>query len=226
LEIDVTGEDAGDLAPVLRAAVADARLGPTSTSSFLLSVTPRGRRAGVHGVQVARLQFTLSRDGARVAEDDVAASAGTMHEARQLAVARLIARASAALARQEGGGQQAASGLELPAIVVLERVAHSRDLLELSFVETLGGAVVRQEIVPLADAAAGPPGRFLLSRRTVEGRYLDDDAYDLLVKRARPFLDLRPIGDAYRVGYFGPRAKVSPAAPSPLQPRMSTPPGR
>ena len=226
LEVAIVGAVEGDLERTLRTAIAEARVGPTSSSTFTLSVRARERHVGGVRVHVASLHFTLVRDGIRVAEDEVSATAGTTTEARRLAVARLLARASAALAAQEAPRRGPTQRFELPAIVVVERVAHSRDLLELSFVETVGGAVLRREIVPLADAAAGPPGRFVLSRRTVEGRRLDDEGYAALVRQTSPFLDLRPIGEAQRMGYFGPKAPLTPAAGSAASPRTSTPPRR
>lgn len=231
LEATVSGDASGDLGPALRAAVAEARLGTHSTSTFTMSVSAREHVVGRQRAHVAELRFVIARDGARVAEDEVTGAGTTQAEARRQALARLLVRAEAALARQDET-RRAAPGRELPAVVVVERIAHSRDLLELSFVETLTGAVLRREIVPLADAAAGPPGRFLLSRRTVEGQRLDDEAYASLVKRSGTFLDLRPVGDAHRMGYFGPRAiarersaTVTPASDAP-PPRTPTPPRR
>lgn len=233
LEVTVA-EGAGDLAPALRAAIGEARLGTTSTHTFTVSVTPREHVVGKpeRMANVTALHFVLCRDGARIAEDDVTAAASTRDEARRLALARLLVRVASALARSGEAPRAANASSEFPAVVVVERVAHSRDLLELTFVETLTGATLRREIVPLADGAAGPPGRPLLSRRTAEGTRLDDEGYASLVKRTGAFLDLRPVGDAHRLGYFGPRSRISApmgATPSPAPgasppPRTSTPP--
>ena len=178
---------------------------------------------------LARLRFEIREGHAVLFEDTVAATAFLPNEARRLVLARLLVRVEAGLARLGESTRLDTVGSEIPRVVVIERFAHTRDAVERVFLETTTGTPLRREIHDVLDAAAGPPGRWLLSYETAEGHRSSPAAYASMVRSLAPRLDLRDVGDATRVGYFGPKPALSDGpTPSSLSPkaRTSTPKDR
>lgn len=204
----------------LVSAVGQARLGTAKVPCVLALGLRRTRHGALSSVA---LTLELSCDGLGRTEDEVHASATSTEAAEALAIARLLARLEIELARAEGGTRSAAPPSRVPGVVVLERVAHTRDLLQLRYLEPRSGTVLRDEIVALSDAAHGPPGRWMLSYRTAEGNLLDPLAYRATVTLLRPVLDLREVGDAHAVGYFG-LVKLAPETRAPADVTSGDPP--
>lgn len=162
------------------------------------------------------------------------------------AIARLTRRLSEALDRL-GPGPTAYRGPERaspPPVFLIERVSRTRELLETLFVDAAAASVLRHEVTPLPDPSYGKPGEWLLARRSVEGLWLPDGAYEALARSLDNAYDLRSLDDAERYHFFGPReaparvppaeahpgseasppAEARPAAPKPAPPKKA--PGR
>jgi hypothetical protein len=159
-------------------------------------------------VTSVNLTYQMTDGGERWAEGSVHAASLDPREAIAKATARLIVTCEHELGRHgDGDGTDSAhpgaASSAPPSVFVLERVAHTRDVLETVFVETRTGALLRREVGPLADAAHGPPGQWLLSERTAEGLLLSPSAYTRLATNLASQVAVGPIGDGFHLGYFG-----------------------
>jgi hypothetical protein len=223
------------LGEAIAAALALARVGRTSgaapvSSSLSVSVSaefwevPTGKGPPVTSVN---LIYQIGAGRERWAEGSVHGSSLDPAVAATRAIRRLLAACGQELRRRDTAGLDAT-----PSVFVLERVAHTRDFLETVFVESSSGRLLRREVLPLGDAAHGPPGQWLLSERTAEGLLLSPTAYSQLAARLAPSVALGPVGDGFHVGYFGryldesPRTEPSPVSEPVPSPETSTPPRR
>lgn len=199
------------------AGLAHARLGvatgpaPTlrvEASRWEVSTGSGGSTRGGSTLTSVNLLYQIDREGQPLSLGAVHAASLDPAEAMAKAVVRMLAACAHELRRHEGVGATSMVGAVppeagRPSVIVLERVAHTRDFLELVFVETATGALLRREVVPLGDAAHGPPGVWLLSERTVEGLSLSPAAYGRLAAALSSVIGLGPVGDGFHLGYFG-----------------------
>ncbi|HEU4404786.1 MAG TPA: hypothetical protein VFS43_05790 [Polyangiaceae bacterium] len=109
-----------------------------------------------------------------------------------------------------------------PPVFLVERVSRTRELLETLYVDTAAASVLRHEVTLLPDPSYGRPGEWLLARRSVEGLWLPDAAYQALARTLDPSYDLRALDDAERYHFFGPRE--APARPPPAEARPASEP--
>ncbi|MBI5537209.1 MAG: hypothetical protein HY898_31095 [Deltaproteobacteria bacterium] len=158
-----------------------------------------------------------------------------LREAVADALSTLVVRVGAALDRIQRGptGPTYHRSGQLPPVFLIERVSRYRNFLERVYIDTASARVLRHEIVPLADAAWGRPGEWLLSRRSPEGIVLSPESYEAYAHALATKYDLRTVDDAYRYHFFGyrgaavgPVGSVSPGDPPAPAPAAETAPRR